>query len=287
MLTRVDRVQLVVPDRAAAVERWQAFFGAEKVGDDAPKFLGAKRTTVQAGESLFEFLEPSGPGPVQDFRERWGQGLYGVGFSTPNLLDAARHFNSYEVAFTQEDGQLFLGLDQTFGMPTTIVEDQQRERVGNINFVYEVTNPVADWQDAAAAYTRMFKLDPVRFSPIHSRLYGYDGTLTLFDPPNRLDRIEITQTYGDGAMNRFFQKRGASLYMCYIETDDVLALAERLRANNARFTDGEDRAAEVGLFIHPTSLFGMLMGVSVKDYAWSWSGRPELVPAKYPPRGEH
>jgi hypothetical protein len=287
MLSRVDRVQLVVPDRKAAVERWLAFFAAEQVGEDGSEFLNAHRTTVQAGESLFEFLEPAGPGPVQEFRERWGQGLYGVGFSTPNLLDAQRHFNSYNVKYTEERGQLFLALDETFGVPTTIVEDTARARVGVINFVYEVTNPVADWQDAAAAYTRVFKLDPARFSPIHSGLYAYDGTLTLFDPPARLDRIEITQTHGGGAMHRFYEKRGPSLYMCYIETDDVLALAERLRKNNARFSEGEERLAEVGLFIHPTALFGMLMGVSVKDYAWSWSGRPELVPAKYPPRLAH
>ncbi len=279
MLTRIDRIQLVVPDRAAAVRTWEAIFGAEKVGEDGSRFLNAHRTTVHAGESLFEFLEPAGEGPVQQFAARWEQGLYGVGFSTPSLLDMARHLDSHSAKFTEENGALCLAPGETHGMPTTIVEDTPRERVGNISFVYEVTNPVADWQDTAALYTRLFKLDPTKFSAIASKLYGYSGTLTLFDPPNRLDRIEITQTSGGGAMDRFFQRRGPSLYMCYVETDDVPALAERLRANNARFTDSEDRPPETGLFIHPSALFGMLMGVSRTDYAWVWSGRPELAGA--------
>ena len=277
MLSRVDRVQLVVPDREAAVRTWEAFFGAVKVGEDGSRFLNAHRTTVQGGESLFEFLEPAGAGPVQDFANQWRQGLYGVGFATPSLFEATRHFNSYDIKYTDEKGQLFLPLDATHGMPTVLVEETQRERVGNISFVYEVTNPVPDWQTTAAAYTRLFKLDPSRYSPIHSGLYGYDGTLTLFNPPQRLDRIEITQTHGDGAMHRFFQRRGASLYMCYIETEDVAGLAARLRSNSARFTDSEDNPPETGLFIHPSSLHGLLMGVSKTNYAWTWSGRPDLA----------
>lgn len=281
MLSFVDRVQLVVKDRDAAVERWATLFGAKKAGEDGSRVLNAHRTTVQAGTSLFEFLEPAGDGPVQRFAEEWGEGLYGAVFSTPDIGEMARHLGSEQVAFTEERGVLILDGEATNGMPTTIVPESERESTGSIRYLYEVTNPVEDWQDTAALYTRIFGLDPARFSRIGSPLYGYEGTLTLFDPPGRLDRIEITQTSGGGAMDRFFQKRGSSLYMCYIEVDDVTALGERLQANGARFTPSEGQRPGTGLFIHPSSLFGMLMGVSVRDYAWHWSGHPELVPAKY------
>ncbi|MGI8925052.1 MAG: VOC family protein [Tepidiformaceae bacterium] len=277
MLTSVDRIQLVVADREAAVETWAALFGAEKLSEGGSRLLNAHRTTVRAGSTDFEFLQPAGPGRLQHWAERWGQGLYGVGFSTPDIGALARHFDSERVTYDDEKGRLVLADEQTHGMPTTISQDETREPVGHIRHAYEVTNPVADWQDTAALYTRIFGLDPTRYSAIRSERFGYEGTLTLFDPPAKLDRIEITQTWGDGAMNRFFQKRGPSLYMCYIETDDVMALAERLRARNARFSQGEDRAAEVGLFIHPTTLNGMLMGVSRTDHAWVWSGHPELA----------
>lgn len=277
MLSYVDRVQLVVPDRQAAVATWKELFGAEQVGESESKVLGAKITTVQAGRSEFEFLEPMGDGPVADWAGNWRQGLFGAGFSTPSLLDMERHLGSQGVPHTSEADRIHIAGDITDGMPTTITEDAAREQVGHINYLYEVTNPVADWQDTAAKYTRMFDLEPTRYSPINSRFYGYEGTLTLFDPPNRLDRIEITQTSGDMAMDRFYKRRGASLYMCYIETDDVPALANRLKARGDRYTASEDRPAETGLFIHPSALFGMLMGVSLTNYAWVWSGRPELA----------
>jgi len=281
MLSSVDRVQLVVKDRAAAAKTWQAYFGAEPVEEGGSRALSAHRTTVQAGTSLFEFLEPAGSGPVQTFAAQWGEGLFGVGFSTPDVGEMARHLGSEEVAFAEENGALILDSAATHGMPTTIVGEAHREPAGSIRYLYEVTNPVSDWQDTAALYTRIFGLDPTKFSRISSPLYGYDGTLTLFDPPARLDRIEITQTSGGGAMDRFFQKRGPSLYMCYIEVEDVTALGERLQAAGAKFAPSEGQRPGTGLFIHPSSLFGMLMGVSVKDYAWHWSGHPELVPTKY------
>lgn len=277
MLSHVDRIQLVVADREAAVQTWMAVFGAEKVSEGASRVLNAHVTTAQAGVSEFEFLQPAGPGPVQDFAERWGQGLYGVGFATADVARMARHFDSQRVAYTEEKGRLVVAAAETHGMPTTIVPVVERDRVGVINHVYEVTNPVRDWQETAALYTRIFDLDPSRYCPIESQRFGYKGTLTLFEPPGKLDRVEITQTWGDGAMHRFFQRRGPSLYMCYVETDDVPGLAARLEANKARYANSDEGHPEVGLFIHPSALRGMLMGVSRTNFAWVWSGRPQLA----------
>ncbi len=278
MLSYVDRIQLVVPDRGAAAERWRLIFGAEQVSEDASRFLNARRTTVQAGRSLFEFLEPAGPGPIQDFRDRWGQGLYGVGFSTPDLAAMARRLHDAGEAVVEEGAALYLR-DGRFGMPTVIVADEPRQDVGHIRCVYEVTNPVGDWEAASRYYTETFALDSSKYCPIESKLYGYKGTLTLFNPPHRLDRIEITQTWGGGAMDRFWQKRGDSLYMCYIEADDVKAIEARLQANNLRYAPGEGRPDGTNIFIHPQTLFGMLMGVSKTNYGWLWSGRPDLAGA--------
>ncbi|HEX6032252.1 MAG TPA: VOC family protein [Tepidiformaceae bacterium] len=277
MLSYVDRVQIVVPDRREAVQTWKELFGAEQVGESESKVLGARITTVQAGRSEFEFLEPMGEGPVGQWAASWRTGLYGAGFSTPSLFDMERHLGSKDVPYEREGDRIYISGEATDGMPTTITQDVERSPVGHISFLYEVTNPVADWQETAAKYTRIFGLDPTRYHPIKSGLYGYEGTLTLFNPPDRLDRVEITQTWGDKAMDRFYKRRGPSLYMCYIETEDVAGLAERLNARGDRFTMSEDRPAETGLFIHPSALFGMLMGVSATNYAWVWSGRPELA----------
>lgn len=81
------------------------------------------------------------------------------------------------------------------------------------------------------------------------------------------------------AMGRWVAKHGDSLYMCYVETDDVPAIIGRLAARGARFTPrGPDAATERdGLWLHPNALCGLLLGVSRTSVAWEWSGRPELV----------
>lgn len=280
MLQRVDRVQLAVRDREAAAETFAHVLGAVRVRQDRVAALAARRTVLQAGESAFELLEPEGDGPVAAFVERWGEGLYAAGFSTADVQALAARFDAEGVRYTAEGDQLFIRGDQTFGMPAVISPAAPRERVGLITWLYEVTNVVGDWQAAAERYTRIFGLDPTRFCPIDSPQYGYRGTLTLFDPPHRLDRIEITQTYDpEKPMARFHARRGDSLYMCFAETDDAGAIERRLRERNLRYAYTNPRHPAEGVFIHPSALHGMLMGVSLTNVAWVWSGRPDLAPA--------
>jgi catechol 2,3-dioxygenase-like lactoylglutathione lyase family enzyme len=278
MLSRVDRVQMVVRDRKEAVTTFRDFFDAEQVGDDVLDIYNARRATVQAGVSEFELLEPAGPGPAADFADqRRGEGLFAAGLATPDLTALTGHLTDAGVEWREEKGQVFIDPSQTRGMRAVISEDRRRESVGLISFLYEVTNIVGDADAAANQYADIFGLDASRFAPIASHGYGYNGTLTLFNPPEQLDRIEITQTYDSNmAMGRFYEKWGESLYMCFIEAPDLRAIAERLEQRGARWTP--DPMPHT-LFLHPTALHGMLMGVSRTTHAWTWSGRPELVQA--------
>ena len=280
MLSHVDRMQLAVRDRAAAEETFRVLLGAEKVREDSSDVLAADRTVVQAGISEFELLEPASAGPVQAHLDRWGEGLFAAGFSTTDLSDVCSRLSSNDVAWREEGGQVFIDADQTAGMRVVLTPHAERAPAGLISFLYEVTNVIDDHQAAAEFYVKAFGLDPSRFSPIKSKQYGYTGQLTLFDPPARLDRIELSQiTDASGAMGRFATKRGQSIYMCYVETKDVGAIIGRLQVREARWAGRSDDANPEGLFIHPSSLHGVLMGVSRTNLAWSWSGRPELARA--------
>jgi hypothetical protein len=278
MLTRVDRMLLAVRDRAPAEETFREVLGAEKVRDDTSALYNAKRSVMQAGVSEFELLEPSGDGPIQAHLDRWGEGIFAGGFATSDLPALRERLAARGVAFREEAGQLHIEPDQTPGMRMVISPQAERAPTGLITWLYEVTNVIDDHKSAAAFYAETFALDASRFSPLKSDQYGYKGQLTLFDPPARLDRIELSQiTEPDKAMGRFHTKRGESVYMCYVETDNVAAIAERLERRKARYAGRSDN--QDGLFIHPTSLCGMLMGVSRTNLAWRWSGRPELAEA--------
>jgi catechol 2,3-dioxygenase-like lactoylglutathione lyase family enzyme len=272
-------MQLAVRDRDEAAITFAEVLGAETIQEDDLRLFGATRTVVQAGQSEFELLEPAGDGAVADHLERWGEGIFAAGFSTDDPSGLARHMVDKGLHFTDEGGQMFIGPDQTRGMRTVITRSSEHEPVGLMSSLYEVTNIVENHEEAASFYSDVFGLDASRFSPIKSEQWGYTGTLTLFDPPSRLDRIELTQiTEPSLAMGRFFARRGPSIYMCYVETENTGAIRERLENRGSRYTAGREDGGG-NLFIHPTALHGMLMGVSRKNLAWTWSGRPELARA--------
>ena len=282
MLEHVDRVQIAVRERGAAAQTFIDVFGAETVKDDEIRALSARRRVVHAGVSEFELLEPAGDGPVQTYLDQWGEGLFAAGFSTNDVGALASRLASKGVRFADEHGQLLIGPDQTPGLRMVISAEVARPMIGRMRYLYEATNLVHDHEAAAAYYADRFGLDASRFSPIASKLYGYQGQLTMFNPPERLDRIELSQITDDSlAMGRFMKRRGGeTLYMCYIEAAEIAPLAERLDALGMRYAGRtpNDPNPE-GIFLHPATLHGVLMGVSRTNLAWVWSGHPELAGA--------
>ncbi len=279
MLEHVDRMQLAVRDRHAAAQNLASIFDAQPVRDDEVRHLNAKRRVVHAGASEFELLEPAGDGPVADYVAQWGEGLFAAGFSTNDVQALAQRLSAKGVAYTEEDGQLFIAPDQTPGLRMVISQEVARPMVGLMRYLYEATNLINDHEAAADFYADRFGLEKSRFCPIKSHDYGYKGQLTMFNPPERLDRIELSEiTDPNMPMGRFMTRRGGeTLYMCYIECESVAPIAQRLDSMRLRYTrGGENTHNPDNMFIHPTALHGVLMGCSRTNAAWVWSGHPEL-----------
>jgi hypothetical protein len=277
MLKRVDWVQIAVADLNHAEKIAAAVFGAEPLRRDQVAALCARRATMQAGTSVLELVEPEGAGPVKEFVDRWGSGLFAAGFSVDDLDAAAHHLEKQGAKFERAAGQLFLDPSATLGMRVVLSQRHERSPVGLIKCIYEVTNVVGNWRAAADKYAALFALDPAKFVPIESKDFGYTGVLTMYDCPARLDRIEIAETIKpELAMGRYHRKRGDSLYMFFVETDDVSAIAERIGAAGSKANVWRhDQAGAAEMFIHPNQFLGVLVGVSRSEVAWTWSGDPE------------
>jgi catechol 2,3-dioxygenase-like lactoylglutathione lyase family enzyme len=277
MLKRVDRVQIAVADLDRAEHIATAVFGAETLRRDEVAPLRARHASMQAGTSLLELVEPDGAGPVKEFVDRWGSGLFAAGFSVDDLDAAAHHLERQGAKFERAPGQLFLDPSATLGMRVVISPRHERAPVGLIKWIYEVTNVVGNWRAAADRYAALFGLDPAKFVPIESKDFGYAGVLTMYDSPRRLDRIEIAEIIKPAlAMGRYHRKRGDSLYMFFVETDDVSAVARRIEAAGSKANVWRhDEAGAAEMFIHPGQFLGVLVGVSRSEVAWSWSGDPE------------
>lgn len=284
MLERVDRVLLAVRDRKKAADNFVNLLGAQVARENASDHLQATRTVLALGESEIELCQPAGNGPIFQYLEKWGEGLYAGGLSATDLDRLKAHLRNEAVSTVFENGQIFLNPAEGFGAPLVLSQHQNRPKApGPVNYLYEFTNTLAsDWRKAQDYYVRIFGLDKSRFSPLKSHKYGYEGTLTLFNPPERLDRIELSQTHDASfAMGRFVQKRGDSLYMCFVDANDMGDIVSRLTKAGVRWTPRQGAGSEQdGLFVHPTALNGLLLGVSRRSLAWEWSGRPDLVEAR-------
>ena len=285
MLERVDRMLLAVRDRALATKTFETMLGAKWQREETSAHLNARGAVLALGESEIELWEPDGNGPVATQLESHGEGLMFAGYASSRFDELAARLEALAVGRVVENGRIFLPGSSTFGFPMVISPWRQRPRVGPVSFFYEATNSLqSDWRVVARRYAEMFGLDESRFAPISSPRFGYEGTLTMFDPAGRLDRIELSQTFPDkpGAMRRFVERHGGdSLYMCFVETHDFDALRDRMLAAGA--TPGA-RAGNIAtehdtMWVHPKNLHGMLLGVSRTGFAWIWSGQPERVPA--------
>ena len=240
--------------------------------------LGCHRTVLAVGTSEVELLEADAPGPVREA----GPGLFAAGFASDDLAGLSDHLRSHGVEMASEGDQFFIAADalDSQGLRVVLSPVSVRNRQGLLSRLYEVTNLVPHPKPWCERFAKLFALDARAFVPIRSENYGYDGTLTLFRA-GELDRIEVIHPHDrDKTMGRFFAKRGPCMYMCYGESDQADEIRERARAHAPQeWTGSDDDAAVDGLFLHPSALGGVMLGVSRTTYAWTWSGSPERVEA--------
>ena len=283
MLTRIDRIQLAVPDIERAVTGWIELLRAEPAGDDTIECLAARRSRLRLGDGWIELLEPDGAGPVQEAIARRGAHLFSAGAATDDLDELVAHLRALGVDPTLENGQAYVDPAQTgIGLRIVLSHDEPLEAVGDASFLYEVTLLVDEAPNAARRCAELFALDTGAFVPIESAHYGYSGTLTLFDR-DRLARFEmITPNDPDKTMGRYFARLGSSFYMAFAESPELAAIEERAIEQGVGFTaeppiHNRDGAGAHTVFIHPSALGGMMLGLSRPTQAWSWSGHPERV----------
>ncbi|MFN0184193.1 MAG: hypothetical protein ACKVQR_10305 [Aquabacterium sp.] len=286
MLDRVDRMLLAVGDHAQAAQTFIRLLDARPLRQSASSHLGARGTVLALGASEIELWTPDGAGPMADHLQRHGEGLFAAGYASAQLPVLQQRLRGQGVAFIAADDRLYLSGAATRGYPMVVSALQAaRPAAGPVSFFYEATHALdEDWQGVARHHADTFGLDASRFCPIGSARFGYAGTLTMFDPVDRLDRIELSQTFADqpGAMRRFVERRGGNaLYMCFAEAHDFPALRDRLLAAGARVTprSPDIRTERDTLWVHPRDLHGMLLGVSRTGFAWDWSGQPQRIPA--------
>lgn len=284
MFNNVDRILVAVRSLDEAEKNYTDVLAARVVGEFDSAFLSARVRRMAIGSSEVELCAPLGNGPVQAHLDSFGEGLLRGGVTVTDIITYEERLMAHSIRFTRGDGRLYLDSDDLYGLPLVVTDGgkQATQRVpGPIEFLYELTMVLrSPWQDVATHYNNGLGLQPEQMVDISFPRFGYDGTLLMFDP-DCLDRIELSEAHDPAfAMGRFSAKRGDALYMCYVQTDDLQDVIDRLERQGNRWTRRTQTPQERdGLWIHPSALNGVLMGVSRHSLAWQWSGRPDRVQA--------
>lgn len=280
MFDYVDRILVAVRSLDSAEQSYANILGAERSDEFQSSFLNARVRRMQLGATQVELCEALGDGPVRAQLETRGEGLLYGGVSTPDLEVFARHMEASPVRYSAADGRLYLEPSDLHNMPLVVSTTARMERpAGPIEFLYELTMVLRSrWQDVADSYSQRLGLNPELNVGITFERFGYVGSLLMFDP-DRLDRIELSEAHDPSfAMGRFSAKYGDAMYMCYAQTDDLADIIARLERHGQRYTRRTQTPIERdGLWIHPSALNGVLLGISRQSLAWQWSGRPDRV----------
>ena len=239
----------------------------------------ARRATIKERANHYE-----NPQELNGAVASRGAHLYAAGAATPDLASLRKYLEQRGVDPLSEGGQLHLDMGDTGieGLRVVVSEDEALPAVGDIDFFYEVTLLSDSTKDVTRALNALFGLDDSNYTEIVSDVFGYRGTLTLFER-DQLHRLEVIEPTTPGTtMDRYFRKFGQSLYMAFAETSRINLIAERAAASGAGHTIDrpETRASHLPcdqLWLHPKALGGMMLGLSRPSMAWAWSGHPERV----------
>ena len=90
--TRIDHVAVVVKDLEAAVATYQHNFDLEKAGGGEAPSLGIHNAFLRIGGACIELVTPtSATGPVAEFLEQRGEGMYLLSLEVEALDEAVTH----------------------------------------------------------------------------------------------------------------------------------------------------------------------------------------------------
>jgi catechol 2,3-dioxygenase-like lactoylglutathione lyase family enzyme len=261
VLERTDRIALAVSDAEEACESYRVIFDAEVVGDAKDAEAGARRVTLQWGESQVEIYEPTAEGPAADFIRAGRRGLFAGGFTSPDPAAVAGRLEAAGIRVHEQGAERFCvwpgDLD---GVGVILSKTVERERVGLADKIWQITYAVPDLEAAIERYSDLFGLGACFTNRYESDPFGYLGAITWFDARDRapLDSLEYLEP-NDPSKNvaRFVGRHGAGVYMASIEAQPD-AIAEMQRRVEA--TGGGWVGRETG-FIQPRRLSGLLVGI--------------------------
>jgi hypothetical protein len=230
MLTDLDRIVVAARYRRPVVDALRRVLGAEIVGHDHLPFWSAKRTTLRAGVSEIEVLEPKGVGAVADFIGRRGPGLFAVGFASADFEKYRAHLETQGVFFKEHSGQLFLRSDKGVDLPglnLVVAPVKEREPAGLIRRLCGATL-LHRAVRGEGALVRILCVRSSRLSKVKQAIPGFTGTVIRLGE-GLTSHLAILAPRGKATpIGQFFFRHGPGIYLASATSERLAAIRERL-----------------------------------------------------------
>lgn len=85
MIEKIDHIGIVVGDIDEAIGLYRDSFDLNPGKIEEMEELNLKLVFVPVGDTMIEFIEPTGPGNYMDFLKEHGQGFHHICFKVPDI----------------------------------------------------------------------------------------------------------------------------------------------------------------------------------------------------------
>jgi hypothetical protein len=260
VLTALDRIVVATRERRPVVHALCSVLDAEVVGRDSLPLWSAERTTVRAGVSEIEVLEPDGVGALADFIGRRGPGLFAVGFASAALEDFRVHLETQGVSFERHERQIFLTSDKGVDLPglnLVITPAKEREPAGLLQRLCGAT--LLHRAVELGALVRILGTRSSRRSKVRQAIPGFTGSVIRLGE-GLTSHLAILAPWGkETPIAEYFFRHGPGIYMASARSEKLPAIRERLGSHaQAALTP----SAEGPLLIPSLLLGGARLAVS-------------------------
>jgi catechol 2,3-dioxygenase-like lactoylglutathione lyase family enzyme len=96
--TGLKRYSVAVADLDSATEFFEGFLGARRIYEAARPAAVGRAVGFTLGDTVAELIGPTGPGPIERYLARYGDGIRSTVFAVLDLEQARRHFASRDVS---------------------------------------------------------------------------------------------------------------------------------------------------------------------------------------------
>jgi len=264
---RMHHIVIGVKDLDAAAADWAKHFAT--AGSNVLEQDGSRRVMFNGGATGIALAQPtSESGPLWDFLETKGQGIYAVALQVDNVDTVAKQAETQGANIGSANGasHVYIEPSSTSGVRLELW-DEAPELEGSPIFARFHHLVVATTGTKAAAEKWH------RFFDIHGK--GTGKSMIPAAPEGKEYFGLVDAADHPPPVKKFLDERGEGVYALSVVADDVEATVRGVKERGGRVLGDENGRGQ--LWIHPITTHGVLLEVNDEAYSRSWEadyGKP-------------